>query len=83
MKNFNTIPTAIVLGLLSISNASATNAGVDAIPAEQNNVIFQIDDGVATLTGTVEDDFEKQTMETAARKIDGVEEVRNYLTVSK
>lgn len=83
MKNFNTIPTAIVLGLLSISNASAANADVDAIPAEQNNVIFQIDDGVATLTGTVEDDFEKQTMETAARKIDGVEEVRNYLTVSK
>jgi len=83
LKNFNTIPTAIVLGLLSISNASAANADVDAIPAEQNNVIFQIDDGVATLTGTVEDDFEKQTMETAARKIDGVEEVRNYLTVSK
>jgi len=82
MKNFNTvIVSAILLGLISVGNAFAADGSINNLvePAASDNVTLSIENGIATLTGMVEDDYEKQTMETAASVLEGITEVRNYL----
>ena len=55
---------------------SDINNGVDSA-----TVNFSAKDGVATLTGSVEHLIEKNLLEDAASKLEGIEEVRNYVSI--
>ena len=84
IKKVNTlIASAILLGLINVDKAFAQDSSVDGIVETQDStsVHLSIDNGIATLTGTVEDHYERQAMETAASMLNGVDEVRNYLFV--
>ena len=84
IKKVNTlIASAILLGLVNVGNALATDRSVDGIveTEDSRSVRLSVDNGIATLTGTVEDHYERQAMEAAASMLDGVNEVRNYLFV--
>jgi len=51
--------------------------------ANTAGVTFSVDGNVATLIGHVEDNFDKTALESNAAKLDGIDEVRNLLTVSQ
>jgi osmotically-inducible protein OsmY len=63
------VTTKVKMFLLTTDNVPALDVHVDTI------------DGKVTLHGNVESDAEKSSAEAAARKVDGVTEVRNLLAV--
>lgn len=47
------------------------------------NINIRIFDGIVTLTGVVNSEHEKQTVENKVRKVQGVKKVNNQITVGK
>ena len=82
MKSFTkTFAAALALGLVAAGPAAAydlsdINNGVDSA-----TVNFSAENGVATLTGSVEHLIEKNLLEDAASKLEGIEEVRNFVRI--
>ena len=74
--------------LASIVIATAMFAGsASAITVDQvtssANVRINVENGVATIFGTVDDHSEKVLLSQAAAKIDGVDSVRNLVLATK
>ena len=82
MKLFTkTIPALVAIAFVTAGPAAAytisdINNGVDSA-----TVNFSAEDGVVTLTGSVEHLIEKNLLEDAASKLDGIEEVRNFVSI--
>jgi osmotically-inducible protein OsmY len=78
-----TIPAIILAGLMTsgVAHAYSVSDIDDGINAA--SVFLNVDDGVATLTGTIDSASEKARIESAAEGLDGVTEVYNFLSVSE
>ena len=71
-----TLVSILAAGALLAATANATTlSGVSS----STNLRVSVSDGVATLYGTVDSQFEKTRAGAEAKKLEGVEEVRNYL----
>ena len=75
------LPALLAIGLVTAGPAAAydisdINNGVDSVTVNFSEV-----DGVATITGSVEHLIEKNLLEQAASKLEGVEEVRNFVSI--
>ncbi len=79
MKTLKTLIAAAALATLTIGSASALTLDTIASPAK---VRVTVNNGVATLYGNVENNFERLQAAKAAAKIEGVERVRNLLIFS-
>ena len=79
MKMIKTLVAATVLSAFAIGSASAIT--IDDV-SSSTNVNVTVKNGVATLFGNVDSNFEKQQAAQAAAKIEGVDSVRNLLTFS-
>ena len=80
-----TLSAVLITGLMATGPVLAVpdysiqdiNRGVNA-----PSVFFHVDDGVGFLQGTVESYIDRELLINAARNLDGVEEVRNFINVS-
>ncbi len=75
----NIIASVIVVGAFMGGVASANT--LDTYHSS-TNVNISVNNGVATLFGSVDSQFERHQAAVEAGKLDGVEEVRNLLTFS-
>ena len=71
---------AIALPLAFAGSALAAPLSLATI---STNVQLDVANGIATIYGNVDSPIEKTLVGNEAAKLDGVEEVRNYLIVSK
>ena len=79
MKMIKTLFAATVLSVFAIGSASAlTLEGISS--PEKVNITVQ--NGVATLFGNVDSNFEKHLAAKAAAELEGVDRVRNLLIFS-
>ncbi len=77
------IATALIAGSLVAGSASAmTPVNIDGL-SSSTNVNVSVKDGVATLFGSVDSQFERIQVANAAKKLEGVNQVRNLLTFSQ
>ena len=74
------IKTLIAASILVAGSASAIT--VDQVTSSAN-VNVKVENGVATLWGTVDSHFDRTQAGYAAAQIDGVDEVRNLLFASQ
>lgn len=77
MNTLKTLIAAAALATLTIGSASAIT--LDTVTSSVN-VNVTVQNGVATLYGSVDSNFERIQAGNAAAKLDGVEQVRNLLT---
>jgi len=77
-----TIKTLIAATLLTSFAMGSANALTVQDVTSSANVRVQVENGVATIFGNVESGFDKQLVAQQAKKIEGVERVRNLLTFS-
>ncbi len=80
MKMIKSLVAAAILSTAAVGVASAAIT-VDQITSSAD-VRVVVKDGVATLTGNVESNFDRVRVGKAAAKIDGVTEVRNLIFFS-
>ena len=80
MKMIKTLIAASVLATVAIGSASAMTIDQGTSSTDVN---VKVENGVATLFGHVDNNFEKYQAAQAASMIDGVESVRNLLTFGK
>jgi len=79
MKLIKTLIAASILSLAAVGSASAITVSDVTSSA---NVRITVENGVATLFGHVDSSFERYQVGQAAKKIDGVDRVRNLLLFS-
>lgn len=79
MKTLKTLIAAAALATLTIGSASALT--VDQATSSAN-INVKVENGVATLFGHVESNFDRIQAADAAKRIEGVDKVRNLLTFS-
>ena len=79
MKMIKSLIVATVLATAAIGSASALTLDQ---ATSSTNVQVTVNNGVATLFGNVDNNYERYQAAQAAAKIDGVDEVRNLLTYS-
>jgi len=75
MKALKTLAATTIL--VTGSASAATLDGVDTA----SDIQVQVENGVATLSGRADNNFDSIQAELAAERIDGVEAVRNLLIV--
>ena len=80
MKTVKTLVAASILSLAAVGVASAA-VGLSQTTSSAN-INVTVKDGVATLTGNVESNFDRIRAAQAAAKIEGVKEVRNLIFFS-
>jgi len=84
MKIFSKIaPALIAISLISAGPASAYSIVDINTSANTAGVTFSVDGNVAILIGHVEDNFDKNTLESNVSKLAGIDEVRSFLSVSQ
>ena len=71
---------ALALPLMAAGSAFGS---VITDATSSTNVHYTIEDGVATIYGTVDSNMEKTVVGNNAADLEGVDEVRNLLSVSK
>ena len=76
-----TLPAVLALGLVAAGPAAAYNLSDINTGVDSATVNFSEVDGVVTITGSVEHLIERNLLEQAATRLDGVEEVRNFVTI--
>lgn len=82
MKVYNTIAVSILLLASSVASASTGSIGVDVQSAAGNgNVSVVLENGVATLSGRVENSVDANAAVRAASSFHGVDEVISYIFV--
>ncbi len=79
MKMIKTLAAATVLATVAFGSTNAIT--LDNV-SSSTNLNVTVNNGVATLFGNVDSQFESVQAERAAAKIDGVESVRNLLNFS-
>lgn len=80
MKMIKSLVAAAVLSIAAVGVASAAIT-VDQLTSSAD-VRVVVKDGVATVTGNVESNFDRVRVGQAAAKIEGVNEVRNLIFFS-
>ena len=77
MKMMKTVISSVFVAGVLMSAAASANvlSGVTA----STNVRVNVEDGVATLYGTVDSQFERTQAGVAAKNLEGVDEVRNLI----
>lgn len=77
MKMIKTVISSVFVAGVLMSAAASANvlSGVTA----STNVRVNVEDGVATLYGTVDSQFERTQAGVAAKNLEGVDEVRNLI----
>ncbi len=83
MKNFKSIATAAIAGLLLTAGAANAGSTLTVPGASTTNVQYEVVDGVATVYGTVEQHTESNLIANAIAKIDGVDAVNNTLLITQ
>jgi len=85
MKLLNKTISAAALALTLIATGPAAAYTISDINTSVSsaNVFLDVEDGIATLSGSVEGVFEKSSLENAARNLDGVHTVENHLFITK
>ena len=68
---------------LPLAFAGSALAAPLSLATNSTNVQLDVENGIATIYGNVDSPMEKTLVGNEAAKLDGVEEVRNYLIVSK
>lgn len=68
---------------LPLAFAGSALAAPLSLATNSANVYFELRDGIVTIYGNVDSPIEKTLVGHEAAKLDGVEEVRNYLTVGE
>ena len=75
--------TIVIVGTLAAGSASAMiPASIDRLTSSVN-VNVTVKNGVATLFGNVDSQFERLQIARAAAQLEGVDRVRNLLTFSE
>jgi osmotically-inducible protein OsmY len=77
------IPAIILAGLMTGGVAQAYSVSDIDDGVNAASVFLNVDDGVVTLTGTIDSTGEKARIESAAESLEGVTEVHNFLSVSE
>ncbi len=80
-----TFAALALVGLLTAGTASAmgTSASVNGVVGLSSATVnYSLDDGVATLFGNVDSGVESALAQAHVEKLDGVEHVRNLITVN-
>ena len=73
------IATAVLASAFVAGTAFA--APLDGFAGSSVNVNVAVDNGIATLTGHVESNLDRSMAAQGAAKLEGVEEVRNLITL--
>lgn len=75
------LASVVIASAMFAGNAAAAAPSLDSFTSS-TNVNISVQDGVATLFGSVDNGFEKRLVEVAAAKMEGVDSVRNLVTFS-
>lgn len=75
------IASIVIAGAMFAGTASAAAPGLNKLTSS-TNVNLTVKDGVATLFGSVDSGLERKLIASAAAKLDGVDSVRNLVTLS-
>ena len=77
MKSIKTIAAALIVATAAFASVAQASVGWTTSSA---TIRVSVQDGVATLYGHVDNNFERKLAEREAAQIEGVDEVRNLIT---